>query len=40
MKVAALFYLHDVVYDLTFCSLLKGTLIDKYRLFHLWRLND
>jgi hypothetical protein len=25
MKVAALFYLHDVVYDLTFRSLLKGT---------------
>jgi hypothetical protein len=25
MEVATLFYLHDVVYDLTFCSLLKGT---------------
>jgi hypothetical protein len=24
MKVAALFYLHDVVYDMTFCYLLKG----------------
>jgi hypothetical protein len=28
MKVAALFYSHDVVYDMTFCSLLKGTQID------------
>jgi hypothetical protein len=25
MKVAALFYLHDVLYDMTFCSILKGT---------------
>jgi hypothetical protein len=25
MKVAALFYLHDVLYDMAFCSLLKGT---------------
>jgi hypothetical protein len=25
MKVAVLFYLHDVLYDMTFCSLLKGT---------------
>jgi hypothetical protein len=25
MKVAALFYLHDVLYDMIFCSLLKGT---------------
>jgi hypothetical protein len=25
MKVAALFYLHDVLYDMTICSLLKGT---------------
>jgi hypothetical protein len=35
MKVAALFYLHDVVYGLTFCSLLKGIKLIKYRLFHL-----
>jgi hypothetical protein len=28
MKVTALFYLHDVLYDMTICSILKGTLIE------------
>ena len=40
MKVAALFYLCYVVYDLTICSQLNGIKMIKYRLFYLWRLND
>jgi len=40
MKVAALFYLRYVVYDLTICSQLNGIKMIKYRLFYLWRLND
>ena len=40
MKVAALFYLSFVVYDLTICSQFNGIKMIKYRLFYLWRLND
>ena len=40
MKVAALFYLRYVVYDLTICSQLNGIKMIQYQLFYLWRLND
>ena len=33
MKVAALFYLRYVVYDLTICSQLNGIKMSKYQLF-------
>ena len=40
MKVAALFYVRYVVYDLTICSQLNGIKMIKYRLFYLWMLNE